>query len=211
MFTTVNGTTLSWQSRGDSWRQVSCISPRRAPSLRSQLDPLKIRSKKLLLDLLQETYTHLYLRLPSPPVVRLNRLFNITPPWCWPHHSGEKDVLQRSSSSSMSFSISQNREHVLNLRFELGVEISAPETERILVVSRMINSWNSRQAVGFPLIQQKINKHKLIVKTTRGVNNSRSERNRIRGTVIIFSTVFNFMYLVNSSFIDLSPSLGPGY
>ena len=28
MFTTVNGTTLSWQSRGDSWSQVSCISPR---------------------------------------------------------------------------------------------------------------------------------------------------------------------------------------
>jgi hypothetical protein len=43
-------------------------------------------------------------------------------------------------------------------------------------------------------------KQKLTVKAARGASNSRHERNRIRGTVIIISTVF--AYCVSSSLFE---------
>ena len=86
-------------------------------------------------------------------------------------------------------------EDVADLGFELEVEISAVETELVLVVLRMLNL----QKNGFQMRLQKQNTHKLTVKTTRGVNNSRHERNRVIGTVIIISTVD--AYLVSNSFI----------
>ena len=40
-------------------------------------------------------------------------------------------------------------EDVANLRFELGVESSAAETELVLVVLRMLNSCGFKKAVSF--------------------------------------------------------------
>ena len=46
---------------------------------------------------------------------------------------------------------------------------------------------------------QILNAHKLTVEAVRGASNNRHERNRVRGTVIVISTVVT--YLVSSSFI----------
>ncbi len=63
-------------------------------------------------------------------------------------------------------------EDVAKLRFELGVESSAAETELVLVVLRMLNSSEAA--------------------TDSGGSNGRHKRNRIRGTVIIISTMFAY-------------------
>ena len=49
------------------------------------------------------------------------------------------------------------------------------------------------------MVLQKQNAHTLTVEAVRGARNTRNERNRVRGTVIIISTVGK--YLVSSSFI----------
>ena len=63
---------------------------------------------------------------------------------------------------------------------------------------------------------QKQNAHILTVKAARGGSNSRHERNRVRGTVIISSTVFAYFFssivverLIKCQQLDISTLLTP--
>jgi hypothetical protein len=91
-------------------------------------------------------------------------------------------------------------EGVADLRFELGVKSSAAEAEVVLVVY-----WAHAQLLKLQKMSlQKEKAHKLTVKAARKLTvkaaiNGRHERNRVRVTVIIISTVVT--YLVSSSFI----------